>query len=265
MPLQHRPPVTETPETQDSPRIQTKKPLTPILPDPTRESSGTDVSIVVVDKAGFVQEPLPESRITTTAQGTLTPKRRSMSVGDADSKKTPASSAKDSLPITLSPLRFENSGKEGSEDTTLRNVLDQFSLFQLGSSSDAMLDLQDPLAPARQSACRKKTDENMNVISREEIGKNGKKQHKELNPTVVPPRNASLWPNRASGSSSVNSPGNTMLSAGSPKPRGGLDGSGSLRDTNRLHPLHRSTASNSEPSLLPVIDDARMCALSIAS
>lgn len=264
MPLQHRSPVTEPPETQDSPRTETKKPLTPILPDPTRESSDTDVSIVVVDKAGFVQEPLPDSRITTTAQGTLTPKRRSMSVGDADSKKAPAPSAKNSLPVTLSPRKFENSGKEGSEDTTLRNVLDQFSLFQLGSSSGAILDLQDPLAPARQSASRKKTDESTtpNVISREEIGK---KQHKELNPAVVPPRNASLRPNRASGSSSVNSPGNTTLSAGSPQPRGGLDGSGSLRDTNRLHPLHRSTASNSEPSLLPVIDDARMCTLSIAS
>jgi len=247
--------------------METKKPLTPIVPDPTQEGSDTDMSIVLVDKAGFVQEPSPESRITTTAQGTLTPKRRSMSVGDADSKKAPVPSPKNSLPITLSPLRFENSGKEGSEDTTLRNVLDQFSLFQLGSSSGAILDLQDPLAPARQSACRKKTDENTtpNVISREEIGKNGKKQHKELNPTVVPPRNSSLRPNPASSSSGVNSPGNTMLNAGSPKPRGGHDGSGSLRDTNRLHPLHRSTASNSEPSLLPVIDDARMCALSIAS
>jgi len=56
-----------------------------------------------------------------------------------------------------------------------------------------------------------------------------------------------------------------MLTAGLPKPRGGPDGSGSLRDTNRLHPLHRSTASNSEPSLLPAIDDARMCALRNAS
>lgn len=264
MPLQHRPPVTETPETQDSPRLETKKSLTPILSDPTREGSDTDMSIVVVNKAGLMQEPLPESRITTTAQGTLTPKRRSMSVGDADSKKAPVPSAKNSLPVTLSPLRFENSGKEGSEDTTLRNVLDQFSLFQLGSSSGAMLDLQDPLASARQSSCRKNTDENAtpNVISRDEIGK---KQHKELNPTVVPPRNSSLRPNRASGSSSINSPSNTMLTAGLPKPRGGPDGSGSLRDTNRLHPLHRSTASNSEPSLLPAIDDARMCALRNAS
>lgn len=256
MPLKHRAQVLET---QSSPRLDTKKPLPPILPSPIRESGDTDLSIVLVDKVPFVQEPLPISRTTTTAQGTLTPKRRSMSVSDADSKKTTSvPSAKNSLPSTLSPLRFENSRTGGLEDTTFRNVLDQFrrdDLFQLGSSSGTSLDLQDPSTPARKSAYRKKMEENVtpNEHFREEIGNNGSKQHEELNPTKVRPRNSSLRPNRASSSSNVNSSSNIQ-------PHGGPSGSGSLRDTNRLHPLHRSTASTSEPSLLPIIDDSRICA-----
>ncbi|KAF5354747.1 hypothetical protein D9756_005253 [Leucocoprinus leucothites] len=267
MPAQHRPSVSQTPEPQASPRPDMTKPLPPILPTPLRESSDTDSSLVLIDKPALVQEPVPISR-TTTANGTLTPKRRSMSVGDADLKKTPStSSTENPLPPTpLSPVRPDQPKSEKWEDSTLRNVLDQFKgeLSQLESTPSTTLDLQDPSTPARQLAYRKKLEETItpSKIFREEFGRSGKKQLEESDPTVVPPRTSSLQlPNRASGSSSTNSsprPSHTIPSAGLLKPRGGLNGFGSPRDTNRLRVLHRSTASSSEPSLLPVIDDVRI-------
>ncbi|KAJ3570962.1 hypothetical protein NP233_g4061 [Leucocoprinus birnbaumii] len=265
VPAQHRPSFSQTPEAQASPRPDITKPLPPILPSPVRESSDTDSSLVLVDKATLSQEPMSISR-TTTSNGSVTPKRRSMSVGDADLRKTPSGSSENPLPPTLSPLRNGQQKSEKWEDFTLRNVLDQFKgeLSQLESSSGTTLDLQDPSTPARQIPQRKKAEDiiAVNKIFREEFGKNGKKQLEESDQTVVPPRISSLQlPNRASGSSSANSsprPSHAVPSNGLLKPRGGLNGYGNPRDTNRLRVLHRSTASSSEPSLLPVIDDARM-------
>jgi hypothetical protein len=194
----------------------------------------------------------------------VTPKRRSVNVSDANMKRTTSSSSTNS-PLPNTPSNQEQPRKEKWEDTSLRNVLDQFKgeLSQL-EASGAALDLQDPSTPARELAYRRKAEETItpNKIFREEFGKNGKKELEDSDPTVVPPRISSLQlPNRPSGVASANSsprPSYTIPSTGLLKPRGGLNGFKSPRDANRLRTLHRSTASNSEPSLIPIIDDARM-------
>lgn len=246
------------------------KPLPPILPDNVRDSSETDASLVLVEKSVLVQEPVPISRTTTTANGTVTPKRRSMSVGDADLKKIVASSSVNhSLPPTPNQRQKpEHSKSEPSADTTLHNILDQFKgeLSQLESTPGATLELQDPSTPARQLAYRRRTDEAppSDRSSQDGATKDGKKVTEDTNATVVPPRTSSLQlPIRSSsGPTTANvspRPSHTIPSSGLLKPRAGLGTFGNPRDANRLRALHRSTASSSEPSLLPIIDDARMC------
>lgn len=279
IPAEHRTPVHQSStDSQTSPRLDVTKPLPPILPSPVRESSDIDTSMVFIEKSSLAQEPIPISRTTTTANGTVTPKRRSMSVGDADLKKAViASSANSPLPPTPNLRdRLKQSTEEQWEDSSIHNIIDQFKgeLSQLESSSGATLDLQDPSTPARQSAYRRQLEATItpNRMSQYEFGRSGTKRVEDVDATVVPPRSSSLQLpiHSSSGSTSASTsprPIHTMPSAGLLKPRVGLNGNGfaSPRDANRLRVLHRSTASSSEPSLLPIIDDARMCEYNLSA
>ncbi|KXN90627.1 PH and SEC7 domain-containing protein C11E3.11c, partial [Leucoagaricus sp. SymC.cos] len=231
IPVQYRPFGQLMGESQTSPPDMTK-PLPPILPSPVRESSETDSSVVLVDKPTLLQEPVPISRTSTTANGTVTPKRRSMSVGDADLEKTASvSSANNALPPTSnSHSKPPKSPPEKWGDSTLHNILDQFKgeLSQLENTPSATLDLQDPSTPARQLAYRKKMEGTItpNKISRDEFDKSRKKPAEDSDATVceyltpTKPYNAICW----------------------------------LLETSR----RPQWIWNSEPSLLPIIDNARI-------
>jgi hypothetical protein len=264
-PIPHkRQSVLQTPETRTSPKLDVTKPLPPILPNPIRGSAETDTSLVLVEAFPVAQETAPKHQ--TSSNGTVTPKRRSMSVSDAELKKlATTSSATSPLPPTPNPRQqAEDRQVERWEDSALHNIIDQFKgeLSQLESNSGTTLDLHDPSTPARQETYRRVTRESAvsRRMSQDDIVRHGKKKP-EPDGTVVPPRTSSLQlPNRLSEFANVNSsprPNHLVHSPGLLKPRAGPSRLGSPREANRLRTLHRSTASSSEPSLLPIIDDAR--------
>ncbi|KAF9452365.1 hypothetical protein P691DRAFT_661128, partial [Macrolepiota fuliginosa MF-IS2] len=271
IPTGHRTPAHQPSADPHTPaRPDITKPLPPILSSPVRENSDFDPSMVSIEKLPLAQDPVPISRTTTTVNGTVTPKRRSMSVGDADLKAAAASSANSPLPPTPNTRqKFGEPRAERSEDSSIHNILDQFKgeLSQLESTSAATFALQDPSTPARQLAYRRKMEGTITPsrLSQDEFGRNGKKKAEDADATVVPPRSSSLQlpvrsPSGPASASSSPRPSHTLPSSGLLRPRVGLNGNGfgSPRDANRLRVLHRSTASSSEPSLLPIIDDARM-------
>lgn len=221
-------------------------------------------------------------------------KRRSMSVGDAELKRIMSTSSTVHGP-PQPPGRRWTEEPLGKEDTTLNGILTEFKgeLSQLDPISSSALDLRDPSTPSRQAAySRSQTDGHL-LLSDGRSDRNdspSSSKHSLVPPTltlqsppqaeesrpapeaIVPPRFSSLTtttPVRSAsalpltGSPLLASPrpglsprsrsGNPkVLHAASPNRR---DSAGSAR----LRVMHRSTASSSEPSLIPNGDDARVC------
>lgn len=212
-------------------------------------------------------------------------KRRSMSVGEADLKGVIQKTHSNS-PLPRTPEKDDISPR--LEDVTLNGILDDFKgeLSQLDPISGS-LDLRDPSTPSRYPALRSKTDSL--ILShdiqeeRPEVTKSKSTPTYSGSPTltlhipslqmdespkkdnppspIVPPRSSSLQISRSTKRpESVGSPrGTTSRHPTSPlRSRSGpVTGLSSPipRDNSRLRTLHRSTASSSEPSLIPVGDN----------
>ncbi|PFH45519.1 hypothetical protein AMATHDRAFT_184519 [Amanita thiersii Skay4041] len=192
-------------------------------------------------------------------------KRRSMSVGDVNLKR-------------YTSEVHQASSNTGWEDTTLNGIINDFKgqLSSLDPVSCTALDLHDPASLARQ------THSGVLLSSQEEPSKpllevfpnthwhNGLPSTNEPDPNssepspIVPPRKSSLQiPNRSSISP-------TFSRSFAPR----ASNSSMMRDTppttrpldpTHLRVLHRSTASNSEPSLVPYRDSTYTSSLSASS
>ncbi|KAF8070176.1 hypothetical protein FPV67DRAFT_1005473 [Lyophyllum atratum] len=264
----------------------TSKPLPPISPSMREIDDVDERSMVFVERTVSHDEPAPKVESLSAARAR---KRRSRSVGDAELKKAML------ITSTMSPLPAtpeRNSHAPRIEDTTLNGILDDFKgeLSQLDPVYGS-LDLQDPSTPARKLALRSTTDGLLSPSSnvRPDIKKSAsmptppasplltlqipsphldnspKKDQRNPPPSpIVPPRSSSLqMPRSTERPVSIGSPrGVTSRHASSPlRSRAGPPFNlppSSARDTARLRTLHRSTASSSEPSLIPDEKDARI-------
>jgi hypothetical protein len=264
---------------------QNSKPLPPITDRlGLRPSDDSDErSLVFVDK--MVAEDIavsPEQSNTIRSS-----KRRSMSIGEAELRKAMGSAP------SASPLRSTFDRRDDTpphlDDPTLNGILDDFKgeLSQLDPVSGSSLVLRDPSTPSRRAGIRPKTDGLILHTNQEErLDNSSSTPTQPASPTltlqipfyqsddpsdrtsvpsspIIPPRSSSLQ-RSTSRPHSIGSPrGITSRHPSSPLrsrsgPALGLSSS-SPRDTIRLRTLHRPTASSSEPSLIPINDDARVC------
>jgi PH/SEC7 domain-containing protein len=275
--------------------LPSRKPLPPIIghsPSSYREGEGVDRSMVFVEKKTALPPLPPPSPSTSTP---IAMKRRSASVSGADTGspilQTPANSP--NLPKTPNNRRVSND--HHSRDNTLHGILDVFNgeLSTLDPFSGASLELKDPSTPSRQLSSQTTHPDGLFLSSRDIQGNRlenkkaasppslsldpfitaGSHSETDLEPAVtapsaiVPPRSSSLntparysigSPAHASSSRQLN---NTPLRSRSGPPAT-LVVQSQNNSGNRLRVLHRSTASSSEPSLIPPPDDAsssRVC------
>jgi len=252
------------------------KPLPPITGSPSLRLSDSydERSMISLDKM-VAEVPVQSNTI----------KRRSMSIGEAELKK-----AMVSVPPRLSTSERRDDTPAHPDDTTLSGLLDDFKgeLSQLDPVSGSSLVLRDPSTPPRRAAFRSKTDRFVLHTDHQEVYKSSSTHstsptltlqipshqiddstdRTSLPPSpIIPPRSSSLQ-RSTSRPHSIGSP--RGISARYPYPSSPLRSksgpvlglsSPSPRDTTRLRTLHRSTASSSEPSLISLTDDARVCEL----
>lgn len=262
----------------------TTKPLPPI--QPTTSQAASEESLVLVEQ----QSPLQiKPRLSTSPAAGKPPddfkkssnhiKRRSMSVGEIDDiKKNTAESSE--------PSKIPQGGGNRGWDTTLNGILSDFKgeLFQLDPISSS-LELRDPSTPARRAAqSRSKADglvfpytpyqdDRNATLTLESMGEERARRSSSLSARrsststeapIVPPRMSSLI-NAPSTPGAIQ--GTTLRSnlKYGPRPLRSRNGypqgahAHSLsRDSARLRMQHRSTASSSEPSLIPVGDEVRI-------
>lgn len=227
-----------------------EKPL-PQSPGIREREDLDEKSIVFVDK----KAPLPLTP-SKPVDDFHTIKRRSMSVGDADvhvvSPSTP------SYPRTPEPKKKDDHGRW--DDTTLHGILDDFKgeLLQL-EVSNSSLDLRDPSTPKRQCSLRSRADSlrrgvkiTTSPLLLDKLETEEPEETGSFQAAIIPPRTSSLQTPLRSGSGS-NRIGSPRIANSSPavrSPSAGL----AARDASKLQVLHRSTASSSEPSLVPVAD-----------
>ncbi|KAJ7045497.1 hypothetical protein C8F04DRAFT_436332 [Mycena alexandri] len=198
------------------------KPLPPIMGQtPVRELSDDDNSLVIVERLPRTPSPLEKASLQLDPPPS-TRQRRSMSVGEVELKKIVAQAR-----------------RKDPDDPALSGILDDFQGQLAGLA--APLELRDP---ARRVQPRSKTDPTPRLTL-------------QLSPStedkapIVPPRSASL-----------------QMPSPRARPRGARVGSSPLRtrsgnsfspngtasDSDRLRIMHGSSASISEPSLIPVGD-----------
>jgi PH/SEC7 domain-containing protein len=263
----------------------TTKPLPPI--QPTTSQAASEESLVLVEQ----QSPLQiKPRLSTSPAAGKPPddfkkssnhiKRRSMSVGEIDDmKKNMAESSELSSKI---PQGGDNRGW----DTTLNGILSDFKgeLFQLDPISSS-LELRDPSTPARRAAqSRSKTDglvfpytpnqdDRNATLTLQSTGEERARRSSSLSARrsststeapIVPPRMSSLIQTPSAPGSTQGTALRSNLKYG-PRPLRSRNGytqgahAHSLsRDSARLRMQHRSNASSSEPSLIPVGDEVRI-------
>jgi PH/SEC7 domain-containing protein len=266
----------------------TTKPLPPI--QPTTSHAASEESLVLVEQ----QSPLRiRSRLSPSPVVEKPPdefkkasnhiKRRSMSVGEIDDmKKNMAESPELSSKI---PQVGDNRGW----DTTLNGILSDFKgeLSQLDPISSS-LELRDPSTPARRVAqSRSKADglvfpytlnqgdRNAALTlqltplmgedrTRTSSSSSAPRSSTSTEAPIVPPRISSLThtpspqvPTQVTLPRSNLKYGPRPLRSRNGYPQGAHAHSLS-RDSARLRMQHRSTASSSEPSLIPVGDEVRV-------
>ncbi|KAF8658264.1 hypothetical protein AX16_002040 [Volvariella volvacea WC 439] len=276
----------------------TSKPLPPIMGNQSvRGSDDTDArSMVFVEK-----ESIPPPSAAATKSNNYG-KRRSMSVSDVELKKALANvSMQTPLPPRPDPPRKENPSTR-SEDAGLNGIINDFrgELSQLDPISGSSLELKDPCTPARREQLwSNKSEVALPSIASQGHQPYKKRRPTSSQPTtptltlqlpsqtngedvvekdgassplpspIVPPRTSSLQTSirSASGPTSLGSPRTQgMRNSVSPLrsrsgPTAALNPHAS-RDASLLRVLHRPTASNSEPSLIPNEDVARSRELS---
>ncbi|TFK74047.1 hypothetical protein BDN72DRAFT_956116 [Pluteus cervinus] len=265
------------------PPVKTAKPLPPIMGSPAiRDGEDADERSMV-----FVEKGLPSPAINNRAPDVTLinhGKRRSMSVSDVEVKRSLATAP--SVPPKPEPVKKDAPAKW--EDTTISGILDDFKgeLSQLETTSANRLDLRvvDPSTPARRALWTKANHAPQDEMPEPKKSTSSGHSHAStpaltLNMSLqngdseagsltspVPMRNPSLQtPTRsASGPTSFGSARmQNTRPAQTPNPLRSRSGPASalsphsLRDASKLRVLHRSTASNSEPSLIPA-GDARV-------
>ncbi|KIY71151.1 hypothetical protein CYLTODRAFT_408393 [Cylindrobasidium torrendii FP15055 ss-10] len=223
------------------------KPL-PLSPDIDQEHS-----MVIVDKP--TESPLPSPapspppvNVFRHRSAEAQSKRRSMSVSDADVKRALAS-----IPPSTPPRR------ENTLSVILTDFKGELSQLETLSSPDSF-DLSDPSTPARRAAYqRSHTDPSDSSGPRPNLTK-----HESLTGPVLglsfgeegadggglSPRSKSL-----SASLSASSAPSSFASRGYPiRMQSPLRGPRPMSSRGNLRATHRSTASSSEPSLIPLVD-----------
>lgn len=230
------------------------------------------------EKAEQVEPPLSPVSVSTI-------KRRSLSVGQNDFGTITASSKSAHSPHQA--IETIRPSTRGSDDSALHGILDEFrgQLSQLSDPVQGSLDLHDPSTPARQLAYRQKQGRTATLPVERPLGPRPDSHKSSATSSIAskpsspeisdvfstPPPQSVLIPPR---SSSLQTPMRTPLSSGGP-PNSRLNStrlgvstlrsqtspvgllSPQVRDGGRLRVLHRSTASSSEPSLIPE-QDVRM-------
>jgi hypothetical protein len=141
-----------------------------------------------------------------------------------------------------------------SDNPALSGILDEFQGQLNGLAPAAPLDLRDPSTPARraQYTVRAKTDPTPTPLLTLRLP-----DAKDDDAPIVPPRTTSLQSSSPQNSPRVvwqPPPGGSPLRTRNHNSFGGLVQNGSAKDSARLRIMHGSSASISEPSLIPVGD-----------
>ncbi|THV05069.1 hypothetical protein K435DRAFT_713604 [Dendrothele bispora CBS 962.96] len=259
---------SSSPSATPLPPASTSKPLPPIRQTsaPAEMDDADERSMVFVEKLPVT--PTPESR---KARENLTVKRRSMSVSDAELQRVMSASAAaavSGLPKTPEVSRKQEQEAVGPGDTTLDGILNDFKgeLSQLDPTSTSRLELHDPSTPSRRAAyARSKTD---SLVLSSGQGSESKRlstpssamptltlsetnvENTATEPSpIVPPRSTSLNSTPARSSSGTSATSSRLSPIRS---RSGNSFALPPPSSSRgLRVLHRSTASSSEPSLIP--------------
>jgi PH/SEC7 domain-containing protein len=265
--------------------ILDSKPLPPVKGTPRKGHSDDidDRSMVFVDK--IIPPEFTHNRAPDTPTSIKAAKRRSMSVGEAELKKAMLASSLSAAPPPIIDKKHITAQHPG--DTTLNNILDDFKgeLSQLDPVQKSILDLRDPSTPARRAA-RSKIDTTVFDSTPRELERSPSQTspvlslqipshsledspQKLLSSPIVPPRTASLQKARPTSRPSSIGPQYAISPRHASSPLRSRAGPSNLqtyttsREASRLRSLHRSTASSSEPSLIPVGDDAHACQCTI--
>ena len=243
------PPTEPPPPMPVRPNVDQGKPLPPIHPRDRDDNERDDQSLVIVEgvsPATTTPTPAPAaapiSRPSISNSSTITNKRRSMSVSEADLRSVP-------------PPVFKR--EEPPAEATLNGFLEVFKgePFSLEPFPTSGLALRDP---SRQSL--NKTNDRVESTS---IARPTSLTAKRSNisvdeptspPSSAPPRSSSL---HATARYSLGSPGPRQLPP--------LRSRSGTQSPHRLKGLHRSTASSSEPSLIPVVHSGKLSPSCIAT
>ena len=254
-----------SPTSPTSPRHGTRKPLPPgpVL----QHTEGTEDLPTVVVKKPRALPKIPVSPSATT--------RRSLSVPD-EVTASPTPAVADA--VVGDHKHKENAA--GWEDNSLHGLLDVFKgeLSTLDPVSPTSLDLRDPSTPARKLSYQSQAN-NLVLSAHENKGGNvsehdegvssppisvpgtasrSVEEDKSAPAAVIPPRSSSLQspvPSIGSGSHATNSRQATQLTP----LRLRIGPAAAATPGKHLRAVHRSSASSSEPSLIPSSDDGRVC------
>jgi len=235
------PPTEAPPPMPVRPNVDQSKPLPPIHPRDQDDNERDDQSLVIVEgvsPAAPTPAPAPVaapiSRPSISNSSTITNKRRSMSVSEAD------------LRNVLPPV-FKR--EEAPAEATLNGFLEVFKgePFSLEPFPSSALALRDP---SRQSLNKTNDRVESTSIARP-VSLTAKRSNLSVDepsspPASAPPRSSSL---HATARYSLGSPGPRQLPP--------LRSRSGTQSPHRLKGLHRSTASSSEPSLIPIVHSSK--------
>ncbi|KAG5219584.1 PH and SEC7 domain-containing protein [Salix suchowensis] len=253
----------ESPTRIGSPDLS--KPLPPIIgaspteADPEDEDDDMDdKSMVFVEKSIRAPSPKPAPRprrapspepvtydkSTDTSKTQVHNKRRSMSVSEFELKTAMAASSSVTPLPTPSRSTSKKEGPKQNWDDSLHGILDDFK------------DIRPPPQKA-------KTAPSSFALPTVKLSQSEVLQDEPPSPTtspIIPPRTSSLYTGVRSATSGSGSPRVSARRTHSPL----TSKTGTILGTapqtpirNKLRVQHRSTASSSEPSLIPISDDPR--------
>lgn len=246
--------------TNTAPRPEVSKPLPP-GPVPRYSEKLEDQPKIVIKKP----RALPAIPVSPNAT-----KRRSMSVGNAGDQLT-------APPMPVANFVTDHRPKEKAEWEGLLDVF-KGELSTLDPVSPASLDLRDPSTPARQISHRSRTkglvlspceiqdggdsggERDESVKSSAAVFQRIEQEDGAAPVAIIPPRSSSLQSPIGSGlphTASSRQVNNTLTPLRS---RSGPSMVAiSASPSKHLRVLPSSTASSSEPSLVPTLDEGRIC------
>ena len=259
---------SNTPTSPTSPRTRKPLPPGPVL---QHTEDTEDLPTVVVKKPRALPK-IPISPSTTT--------RMSLNVPEADDKVT-ASPAPIADAVAGDHKLKENAA--GWEDNSLHGLLDVFKgeLSTLDPVSPASLDLRDPSTPARKLSYQSQANDL--VLSAHEnqgsdvggerdegarsspisvpatASRSVEQEDKSAPAAIIPPRSSSLQSPVYSIGSGSHATSSRQASYQLTPLRLRTGPAAAVSPGKHLRAAHRSSASSSEPSLIPTSDDGRVC------